>query len=118
MGIISFRNVDSQSAIASFDRTYYEENIKFYLTIGEEGVTYIQISTANTSGGCQRADELPFRKGERVWLDNLEGFTDLRGVAITAFNEEGEVIWSVSIPDGEENRGFTYFAEDDWVISF
>lgn len=118
MGIISFRNVDSQSAIASFYRTYYEENIKFYLTIGEEGVTYIQISTANTSGGCQRADELPFRKGERVWLDNLEGFTDLRGVAITAFNEEGEVIWSVSIPDGEENRGFTYFAEDDWVISF
>lgn len=116
MGIISFCNADSQSVIASFDREHYEENIKFYLTIGEEGVVSIEITTADMNGGCQNADGSPFKKGERIWLDNLVGLTDLRGVAITALNEKGEVMWSASVPDTEENRGLTHLTQNDWMI--
>ena len=94
-----------------------EETDKFYLTIGAEGVKSIELSMPNSSGGCENADGSLFKKGERIWLENLDGYSDLRGLSITALGENGEIIWTTSIPDGEENEGFTHLVNDDWEIT-
>ena len=90
---------------------------KFYLTIGAEGVKSIELTMPNASGGCENADGSLFKKGERIWLENLDGYTDLRGLTITALSENGEIIWTASIPDEEENKGFTHLVNDDWEIT-
>ena len=94
-----------------------EETDKFYLTIGAEGVKSIELSMPHSSGGCENADGSLFKKGERIWLENLDGYSDLRGLTITALGEDGEIIWTASVPDGEENKGFTHLVIDDWEIT-
>lgn len=94
-----------------------DEPSKFYLTIGSEGVKCIALSMPNASGGCENADGSLFKKGERIWLDNLDGYADLRGLTITALGENGEIIWTAAVPDEEENKGFTHLVNDDWEIT-
>ena len=94
-----------------------DELSKFYLTIGAEGVKSIELTMPNASGGCENADGSLFKKGERIWLENLDGYTDLRGLTITALGENGEIIWTASVPDEEENKGFTHLVQDDWEIT-
>ena len=94
-----------------------DEPSKFYLTIGSEGVKCIALSMPNASGGCENADGSLFKKGERIWLDNLDGYADLSGLTITALGENGEIIWTASVPDEEENKGFTHLVNDDWEIT-
>ena len=93
------------------------EPSKFCLTIGAEGVKSIELTMPNSSGGCENADGSLFKKGERIWLENLDGYTDLRGLTITALGENGEIIWTASIPDEEENKGFTHLVNDDWEVT-
>lgn len=94
-----------------------DEPSKFYLTIGAEGVKSIELSMPHSSGGCENADGSLFKKGERIWLDNLDGYSNLRGLTITALGENGEIIWTASVPDEEENKGFTHLVNDDWEIT-
>ena len=94
-----------------------DELSKFYLTIGAEGVKSIELTMPNASGGCENADGSLFKKGERIWLENLDGYSDLRGLTITALGENDEIIWTVSVPDEEENKGFTHLVNDDWEIT-
>ena len=94
-----------------------DEISKFYLTIGSEGVKSIKLSMPNSSGGFENADGSLLKKGECIWLENLDGYTDLRGLTITALGENGEIIWTASIPDEEENKGFTHLVNDDWEIT-
>lgn len=91
--------------------------LKYYLTIGAEGVKSIELSMPKSSGGFENADGSLLKKGERIWLENLDGYSDLRGLTITALGENGEIIWTTSIPDGEENKGFTHLVNDDWEIT-
>ena len=93
------------------------EPSKFYLTIGSEGVKSIKLSRPNSSGGFENADGSLLKKGERIWLENLDGYTDLRGLTITALGENGEIIWTASIPNEDENQGFTHLVNDDWEIT-
>ena len=90
---------------------------RYYLTIGAEGVTSVEVTLPNSSGGCQNADGSPFKLGERIWLEPLDGVADLRGLEISALNAEGEIVWSASIPDGDENRGFTHLTQDGWTLA-
>ena len=79
---------------------YVEQNSgKYYLTIAAEGVTEIEISTALSSGGCIHADGSAFQKGEKVYMEQLDGFTDLRGVKITARDADGYDLFSLSVAD-------------------
>ena len=94
-----------------------DEPSKFYLTIGSESVKSVKLSMPNSSGGFENADGSLLKKGERIWLENLDGYTDLRGLTITALGENGEIIWTASIPDEEENKGFTHLVNDDWEIT-
>ena len=50
------------------------EPSKFYLTIGSEGVKSIKLSMPNSSGGFENADGSLLKKGERIWLENLDGY--------------------------------------------
>ena len=94
-----------------------DELSKFYLTIGAEGVKRIELTMPNASGGCENADGSLFKKGERIWLENLDGYSDLCGLTITALGENDEIIWTASVPDEEENKGFTHLVKDDWEIT-
>lgn len=94
-----------------------DELSKFYLTIGAEGVKSIELTMPNASGGCENADGSLFKKGERIWLENLDGYSDLCGLTITALGENDEIIWTASIPDEEENKGFTHLVKDDWEVT-
>ena len=94
-----------------------DEPAKYYLTIGAEGVKSIEFSMPNSSGGFVNADGSLLKKGERIWLENLDGYADLRGLTITALGENGEIIWTASIPDEDENKGFTHLVNDDWEIT-
>lgn len=92
------------------------EGNKFYLTIGTNNVKSIELIMKNTSGGCVKADNSLYKKGERIWLESLDGHSDLRGVTITALDEEGAIVWSASIPDDEKNIGVTLLTQDEWII--
>lgn len=88
----------------------------YYLTIGSEGVVSIEIQNTNKSGGCANADGSPFQKGERVWLEPLDGCTNLRGVTITALDAHGVEVWKISIPDKAGNQYFSGYAGDGWAL--
>ena len=75
----------------------------YYLLIGADGVESIEVSGPNSSGGAVNADGSNFKKGEKVWLEHLQGVTDLRGYSITAYGKNGKVIYSLSIPVGATN---------------
>ena len=90
---------------------------RYWLTIGADGVKSIEITTAHSSGGCEHADGSLYQKGERIWVECLDGYLDLRGVSFTALAEDGQIIWQVSIPDGEDNAGFTHLRNNDWNVT-
>ena len=94
-----------------------DPDLQYYLTIGAEGVKSIELSMPSSSGGCENADGSLFKKGERIWLENLDGYSDLRGLTITALGVDGEVIWTASIPATDENKGFTHLINDGWEIT-
>ena len=110
-----FATEEARQAI-QFPATENEPS-KFYLTIGAEGVERIALSMPNASGGFENADGSLLKKGERIWLENLDGYSDLCGLTITALGGNGEIIWTASVPDEEENKGFTHLVNDDWEIT-
>lgn len=104
----------------AMDRLLSEANDvldRYWLTIGADGVKSIEIKTAHSSGGCEHADGSLYQKGERIWVECLDGYRDLGGVSFSAVDEAGLVIWQASIPDGEDNEGFTHLRNDDWNIT-
>ena len=90
---------------------------RYWLTIGADGVKRVEIKTTHSSSGCEHADGSLYQKGERIWVECLDGYLDLRGVSFTALAEDGHVIWQASIPDGEDNAGFTHLRNNDWNVT-
>ena len=80
----------------------------YYLQIGADGVKSIEVSGPNSSGGVSNADGTAFRKGEKVWLEQLQGITDLSGYSIIALGDNGEVVYMLSLPEGT--------ADGDWSL--
>ena len=97
---------------------FSHDSTRYYLTIGAEGVVSIEIQNTNKSGGCANADGSPFQKGERVWLEPLDGCSNLRGVTITALDENGTEVWRISIPDKAGNQYFSGYAGDGWSLDW
>lgn len=89
----------------------------FYLVIGAEGVTHIEVSMPNSSGGCQNADGSAFELGEEVYLEMLDGVTDLRGTSIVAYDENGSVLHQITIPQnvGDEEV-LNLVSGDGWLL--
>ncbi len=38
-------------------------------------------------------------------------------MTITALDEKGNVLWTASIPDTEDNKGFTRLTQDGWTVT-
>ena len=101
-----------------------EENIPetagegFYLLIGADGVKKIQVSSPDSSGGAVNANGSAFKRGEKVYLEQLQGITDLRGVSVTALGENGQVIYGLSIPEGaSKEEVVNTVGSDGWLLA-
>ena len=89
----------------------------YYLLIGADGVESIQITGVNSSGGVVHADGSTFKNGEKVWLEPLQGVTDLRGISITAFGADGEILYAFSVPEGASDAVITEIVgSDPWLL--
>ena len=90
----------------------------YFLLIGVDGVESIEITGINTSGGVVNADGSAFRNGEKVWLEPLQGVTDLRGYSITALGKNGEILYALSIPEGATNdEVVNLVGSDGWLLA-
>ena len=90
----------------------------YYLLIGAEGVETIEVATANTSGGVENADGSAFRVGEKVWLEQLQGVIDLRGITIMAFGENGEILYTFSVPkEATADEIAAIVGSDPWLLA-
>lgn len=90
----------------------------YFLVIGADGVESIEVSGANSSGGVVNADGTTFKNGEKVWLEQLQGVTDLRGITITALGADGEIIYAFSVPEGASDAVITELVgTDPWLLA-
>ena len=90
----------------------------YYLFIGADGVEEIQVSLPDSGGGVVNADGSPFKKGEKVYLEPLQGITDLRGLSITALGKNGEVLYGLSIPeDVSMDEVINTVGGDGWLLA-
>ena len=88
----------------------------YYLFIGADGVASIEISQPDSSGGVVNADGSTFKQGEKVWLDQFQGVTDLRGVTIRALDTNGKVIYEFTVPeDATTTEILNIVNSDDWL---
>ena len=89
----------------------------YYLVIRQEGILDVEVTTPQESGGCRRADNEPFEKGDKVWLEQLEGVTDLRGVTLNALDITGETVYALEIPEDATNEELVAILEkDSWLV--
>ena len=71
-----------------------------------------------SSGGIVNADGSLFRKGDRVWLEQLDGVADLRGVSITALDRNGKSVYLFSVPASASDEELAKLVNaDDWLIA-
>ena len=90
----------------------------YYLLIGADGVNEIQVSLPDSGGGVVNADGSSFKKGEKVYLEPLQGITDLRGLSITALGKNGEVLYGLSIPeDASMEDVINTVGSDGWLLA-
>ena len=95
-----------------------EEYPKYYLTVGMEGVSSILVKSGSRQGLYYTDDFTPFRLGEELYLETLDGLDTLRGVSVTARDADGNDLFSVRVSDYYDQR-----EEDgtvrcgDWVIT-
>ena len=90
----------------------------YYLLIGEEGVASIRVKIVgeDTSGGIINADGSVFREGEKVWLEQLQGVTDLRGLIIRALDEDNTILYEFSVPkDATAEEIADIVGSDPWL---
>ena len=96
----------------------YDTEQGYYLLIGADGVNEIQVSLPDSGGGVVNADGSSFKKGEKVYLEPLQGITDLRGLSITALGKNGEVLYGLSIPeDASMEDVINTVGSDGWLLA-
>ena len=96
----------------------YDTEQGYYLLIGADGVNEIQLSLPDSGGGVVNADGSLFKKGEKVYLEPLQGISDLRGLSITALGENGEVLYGLSIPeDASMDEVINTVGGDGWLLA-
>jgi len=94
------------------------EEAAYYLVIGTDGVKSVEITNANSSGGVVNADGSLFTRGEKVWLEPLQGITDLRGMSITALSADGEILYALSIPESaSDTEIINLISSDGWLLA-
>ena len=92
---------------------------QYYLLIGADGVGFIQTTfDGNENGGVPHGKGATFEKGQRVLLNTLQGVTDLRGVTITAYGLDGEIIYEFSVPEDATDAEISEIVgSDPWFLA-
>lgn len=139
LGTITFRDADSGEEMGSFMRVR-KEDLKCCLVIGAEGIAEINLEKKGFSGGCINADGSAFRKGEKIWLEQLDGCANLQGLKITALDQQGNTVWkwvvqdvwpwnALTLPDADDSvcvkasetgRSYVWYeegSEDRWELT-
>ncbi|MBQ3496598.1 MAG: hypothetical protein IJA73_00595, partial [Oscillospiraceae bacterium] len=100
------------------DEAAEEAQDGYYLVIGADGVESIEIKIRGMkTGGVVNADGSLFEKGEKVWLEPLDGVTDLRGVSIAALSVRSEILYALSIPENAaSDEVINIIAADGWLL--
>lgn len=116
------RTVCRIHVVGESEPTYGYEHVsaefpEYYLTIPIDGVYRIEISGPDHSGGCSNADGTAFKCGEEIYLEPLDGMKDLRGITVTALDEDGFTVFSVSVADKEDSEPINIITCDDWIIA-
>lgn len=108
---------DNFIQIEENDISLENPNPRYYLNIGIEGISHIEIHMPNSSEGFENADGSEFKVGDRFWLESLDGYSDLRGVEIIARNKSGEVIYFKSVEDIKENEGVVNISDKEIQVT-
>ena len=90
----------------------------YYLVIGADGVESIEIKIRGMkTGGVVNADGTAFEKGDKIWLEQIQDISDLRGLCIAAYGADGEIIYSLSIPENAaSDEVVNIVAADEWLL--
>lgn len=75
------------------------------------------LSAIDSSGGVIKADGSVYRQGEKVWLEQLQGVSGLRGITITAFGTDGDILYRFSVPENASSEVIMEMVENDsWLL--
>lgn len=107
-------NVDAEKEALYYHAETAEQ--QYYLTVGSDRVASIEVSGPDSSGGCSHADGSLFAYGEEVYMEMLDGLTDLRGVMITALDEQGDVVFVLSVATGDGDPVNVVYA-GEWTLA-
>ena len=89
---------------------------KYYLTVGKDGIASISIIAGGRTLLACPEDFGVYEKGEKIWLEGLDGLKSLRGVTITARDGANTDVFSVRIADSHYQSEDTIVC-DDWIIT-
>ena len=106
-----------ESVQSSYSYVEYAEPLKYYLTIPYEAICRIEVTTETSSGGCVNADGSCFEKGERVWLEQLDGMEDLRGVEIAVYDQYGVLVKGFTVPPVDYALPVNTIASGGWILA-
>ncbi len=117
--ILETQNQENNTEAPSGTVFYHDKNLDgtYQLMIPVDGVTQIDTLIGNESGSVERADDMPFEKGEKVHLAKLDKYDDLSGLTINAFGKDGNLLFSLSIPEGPHVDPITAVYADGWTLS-
>ena len=88
----------------------------YTLVIGVDGILDVEVDTPTQSGGVRHADNTPFRRGELVWLEQLDELSSLRGVSVKALDEEGRVVYHFSVAEDATREEIQELLVGSWLI--
>lgn len=100
------------------DQTDDQFDGQYHLLIGQEGVTQIEVTVAGNTKIQKNIAGLPFKKGEKVHIEALDGITDLKGVSVSAYNRSGEILHAFSVPTNATNKEIINTVNsDNWLLA-
>jgi len=116
--ILEKQNQENITKTPSGTVFYHDENTDgtYQLTIPVDGIFSVQNIIGRESGTAERADGMPFEKGEKVHLAKLDQYHDLSGLTINAFGEDRKILFSLSVPEGPHADPVTAVYSDGWVL--
>lgn len=115
---VEIQNQENTTETPSGTVFYHDDRDGTYqLTIPVDGITQIDTLIGNESGSVERADDMPFEKGEKVHLAKLDKYDDLSGLTINAFGQNCNLLFSLSIPEGPHVDPITAVYADGWTLS-
>lgn len=110
---------DYQTAVALIQSPVKNtDDEKYYLQIGIADVFEIQVKTPMDTQTYRNTLGTAFSVGQKVHLESLDGFSDIKGVSVTAFDEQGEILYLFSVPEEASNSEvINIVAADCWLLA-